>query len=379
MISDDGKERILVALSGGVDSAVSAALLKEYGHDVTGVYVKTWEHENDILGECPGAVDLRDARSVSEKLQIKFLVVNFVDFYRKEVVAPMVQGYKLGITPNPDVICNRVMKFGALLEYAEQNGFSAIATGHYCKRIKTRNSPAQLWEGNDKNKDQSYFLAKINQDQLEKARFPLGEIEKSKVREIAKKMGLSVAEKKDSQGICFLGKVKISEFLSNFIDDEPGSIVTVDGKIVGEHKGLHRYTLGQRRGIGVPSNVDNENFVVTGKNESTNELIVAFENSRESTLWGRRYVVESLSFLSQPIDTEVRLLGKTRYRDPSVDLTYRPLGNNKAEIIFDSPQRALTPGQVLALYEGERLIGGGTYSHHSLGRADISFMSEVSA
>ena len=339
MISDDGKERILVALSGGVDSAVTAALLKEYGHDVTGVYVKTWEHENDILGECPGAVDLRDARSVSEKLQIKFLVVNFVDFYRKEVVAPMVQGYKLGITPNPDVICNRVMKFGALLEYAEQNGFSAIATGHYCKRIKTRNSPAQLWEGNDKNKDQSYFLAKINQDQLEKARFPLGEIEKPKVREIAKKMGLSVAEKKDSQGICFLGKVKISEFLSNFIDDEPGSIVTVDGKIVGEHKGLHRYTLGQRRGIGVPSNVDNENFVVTGKNESTNELIVAFENSRESTLWGRRYVVESLSFLSQPIDTEVRLLGKTRYRDPSVDLTYRPLGNNKAEIIFDSPQR----------------------------------------
>ena len=379
MISDDGKERILVALSGGVDSAVSAALLKEYGHDVTGVYVKTWEHENDILGECPGAVDLRDARSVSEKLQIKFLVVNFVDFYRKEVVAPMVQGYKLGITPNPDVICNRVMKFGALLEYAEQNGFSAIATGHYCKRIKTRNSPAQLWEGNDKNKDQSYFLAKINQEQLEKARFPLGEIEKPKVREIAKKMGLSVAEKKDSQGICFLGKVKISEFLSNFIDDEPGSIVTVDGKIVGEHKGLHRYTLGQRRGIGVPSNVDNENFVVTGKNESTNELIVAFENVRESTLWGRRYVVESLSFLSQPIDAEVRLLGKTRYRDPSVDLTYRPLGNNEAEIIFDSPQRALTPGQVLALYEGERLIGGGTYSHHSLGRADISFMSEVSA
>ena len=379
MISDDGKERILVALSGGVDSAVSAALLKEYGHDVTGVYVKTWEHENDILGDCPGAVDLRDARSVSEKLQIKFLVVNFVDFYRKEVVAPMVQGYKLGITPNPDVICNRVMKFGALLEYAEQNGFSAIATGHYCKRIKTRNSPAQLWEGNDKNKDQSYFLAKINQEQLEKARFPLGEIEKSKVREIAKKMGLSVAEKKDSQGICFLGKVKISEFLSNFIDDEPGSIVTVDGKIVGEHKGLHRYTLGQRRGIGVPSNVDNENFVVTGKNESTNELIVAFENVRESTLWGRRYVVESLSFLSQPIDAEVRLLGKTRYRDPSVDLTYLPLGNNEAEIIFDSPQRALTPGQVLALYEGERLIGGGTYSHHSLGRADISFMSEVSA
>ena len=155
--------------------------------------------------------------------------------------------------------------------------------------------------------------------------------------------------------------------------------MTVDGKIVGEHKGLHRYTLGQRRGIGVPSNVDNENFVVTGKNESTNELIVAFENVRESTLWGRRYVVESLSFLSQPIDAEVRLLGKTRYRDPSVDLTYRPLGNNEAEIIFDSPQRALTPGQVLALYEGERLIGGGTYSHHSLGRADISFMSEVSA
>jgi tRNA-uridine 2-sulfurtransferase len=379
-MNDRSNEPILVALSGGVDSAVSAALLKAQGYEVSGVYVRTWEHEEDILGECPGAKDLKDARSVAEVIGIPFSVVNFIDFYQNEVVMPMVSGYEQGITPNPDVLCNRAMKFGALLDYTEEKGFSALATGHYCKRKKSSGTPAELWEGEDKNKDQSYFLARITNEQLEKARFPLGEIEKPKVREIARELGLPVAEKKDSQGICFLGKVKIGDFLSNFLEDNPGEILTTDGRVVGEHKGLHRYTLGQRRGIGVPSNTDNENYVVTGKNKNENQLIVAFESRNEATLWGTHYEVESLSFLTKHPPLEpVRILGKARYRDPSVSLVFRPLGFNKAEIVFDEPQRALTPGQILALYDGERLIGGGTYCRSSMGRADQGLNNEISA
>jgi len=377
---DRSGEPILVALSGGVDSAVSAALLKAQGYDVSGVYVRTWEHEEDLLGECPGARDLKDARSVAEAIDIPFSVVNFIDFYQNEVVMPMVSGYEQGITPNPDILCNRAMKFGALLDYAKEHGFSALATGHYCKRKKSSGNPAELWEGEDKNKDQSYFLARITNEQLEKARFPLGEIEKPKVREIARELDLPVAEKKDSQGICFLGKVKIGDFLSNFLEDNPGEILTTDGRVVGEHKGLHRYTLGQRRGIGVPSNTDNENYVVTGKVESKNQLVVAFESRNEATLWGTHYEIESLSFLTnEPPLEPARILGKARYRDPSVSLLFRPLGGKRAEIVFDEPQRALTPGQVLALYDGERLIGGGTYCLSSMGRADQGLNKEVSA
>lgn len=374
------KDSILVALSGGVDSAVSAVLLKEKGYNISGVYVRTWEHEDDLLGECPGAQDLKDARAVAEAIDIPFFVVNFIDFYQNEVVMPMVTGYEQGITPNPDILCNRAMKFGALLDYAEENGFSALATGHYCKRKKSVDLPAELWEGEDKNKDQSYFLARITKEQLEKARFPLGGIKKQMVRELAMKYGLPVADKKDSQGICFLGKVKITDFLSNFLDDKPGDIVSTQGVVLGEHRGLHRYTLGQRRGIGVPSNTDHENFVVTGKDEDKNQLIVAFDRETEPTLWGSRFEIESLSFLSHsPPDKPIRLLGKARYRDPSVALLYRPINEIKAEVVFEKPQRALTPGQVLALYEGERLIGGGTYCLSSLGRADQSLKKEVSA
>ncbi len=379
-MSKTDKERLLVALSGGVDSSVSAALLKDQGHEIEGVYVRTWEHEEDLLGDCPGAKDLADAEAVAEALGIPFRVVNFVDFYHREVVLPMVSGYEQGITPNPDVLCNRSMKFGALLEFARENDFDGLATGHYCIRKNSPEGKPELWEGRDKNKDQSYFLARITRDQLSGARFPLGEIEKPKVREIARELDLPVAEKKDSQGICFLGKVKVPEFLSNFIEDKPGEIVTTEGKTVGRHQGLHRYTLGQRRGIGVPSNTDNENFVVTGKDESTNSLIVAFESRDEATLWGTRYEIENLSFLlDEPLTEEVELLGKARYRDPSVSLSFRSLGSDRAEILFDQPQRALTPGQVLALYDGERLLGGGTYVLSAFGRADQSVPATVSA
>ncbi|MFP6887111.1 MAG: aminomethyltransferase beta-barrel domain-containing protein, partial [Opitutales bacterium] len=228
-------------------------------------------------------------------------------------------------------------------------------------------------------KDQSYFLARILPEQLEAARFPLGELTKPEVRRLAMERKLPVAKKKDSQGICFLGKVKVADFLEGFVEDDPGEVVTSEGRVVGEHRGLHRYTLGQRKGIGVPSNTDNENFVVVGKEEKSKRLVVAFDGPDAPGLWGRRFVVDDLSFVSEPIAGETRLLGKPRYRDPSVRISFRHIEGDSAEIIFDEPQRALAPGQVLALYDGERLLGGGFYRGSLPGRADMPMEETVSA
>lgn len=368
------KQRILVALSGGVDSAVAAKILIEQGHDVSAVYVRTWEHEDDLLGDCPGAKDLKDAESVADNLKIQFDVVNFVDFYHHEVVQPMVQGYADGITPNPDILCNKQMKFGALMEYAQEHGFDALATGHYCIRKLGSDDEPELWEGKDKNKDQSYFLARLTLQQLKYALFPIGRWKKPVIRKLASEAGLPVADKKDSQGICFLGKVKVPQFLSHFIEDKPGDILDTNGKKLGRHLGLHRYTLGQRKGIGIPSNTDHERYVVTGKDESSNALIVAFDRPDEATLWSNIFGLDDVSFLDTSYGSEsrIQLLGKARYRDPSTPITLIQNNHNQWIAEFKEPQRALTPGQVLAFYQGERLVGSGFYSHNNLGRAAIS-------
>ena len=374
MPKSEKKQKILIAMSGGVDSAVAAKLLLMQGHQVESVYVRTWEQEDDLLGECPGAKDLRDAEMVSNQLNIQFNVVNLIDFYRREVVNPMIQGYAQGITPNPDILCNRQMKFGELMKYAQKAGFDALATGHYCIQKSQPHNAAELWEGVDKNKDQSYFLARLSHDQISYSRFPLGKFKKPDIRKLAQEANFPVANKKDSQGICFLGKVKIPEFLSHFIEPKPGDIVDKFGNKLGTHKGLHCYTLGQRKGIGVPSNTDHEKFVVTGKNESQNQLIVAFDKPEESSLWSTKYGLKDVRFITPKfMDLDrVNLLGKARYRDKSTPITLVKEHGLQWIVEFKNPQRALTPGQVLAFYDGEQLVGSGIYAHSNLGRAALS-------
>jgi tRNA-specific 2-thiouridylase len=323
--------------------------------------MKNWINEEEVFGNCPWMQDIEDGRAVAEHLGIPFRVLNFMEEYRERIVAYLVDGYAKGLTPNPDVMCNREMKFGVLLDWAMDHGFDAVATGHYCRRIMGEDGP-QLHEGVDDNKDQSYFLCMIRPDQLERARFPVGEFKKPELRQLAKKIGLPNAGKKDSQGICFIGEVKINDFLEKFIPEKPGAIVNLEGKVLGEHRGLHRYTLGQRRGIGIPSNTDNEFYVVAAKRTESNELVVAFESERPDPIWHASVTLHQISWLTpHPPKERCRIETKVRYRDPRVAATFAPNGTGGGIVTFDEPQRALAPGQVCALYHGERVLGGGVY------------------
>lgn len=354
-------KKILVALSGGVDSAVAALLLKEQGYEVSGAYIRTWMNEEAPLADCPAQQDIEDARAVAKHLKIDFEIVNLVNEYREHVVHYLVEGYEKGITPNPDIMCNREMKFGIFQNYALRQGFDGLATGHYVRKFQNSEGRFELLQGVDHNKDQSYFLALLKQEQIERVLFPLGEYTKAAVREMAIYHQFPNARKKDSQGICFLGDVKINQFLEHYIEDKPGDIVNSEGKILGRHNGLHRYTLGQRRWIGVPSNTDNEFYVVTGFNRERNELIVGFDKPESPGLFGSEFQIHGLSFINRSLDTTCTILAKPRYRDPSQTITYSPLESGTSKVVFDKPQRALASGQVIAFYDGETLVGGGFY------------------
>lgn len=354
-------KRLLVALSGGVDSAVAAWKALKEGHTVEAAYMKNWINEENVFGNCPWMEDIEDARAVAGHLGIPFHVLNFMDAYRERVVAYLVDGYARGLTPNPDVMCNREMKFGILLDWAREHGFDGVATGHYCRRLDIDGQP-RLLEGRDQNKDQSYFLCLLHPRQLERAWFPVGEIEKPEVRRLARELGLPNADKKDSQGICFIGEVKINDFLEKFIPEKPGPVVNLEGRELGRHKGLHRYTLGQRRGIGIPSNTDNEFYVVVAKRMESNELVVAFESARPDPIWHPSINLHSLSWLvSNPPSRETQLEVKVRYRDPRVRATFVPRDDGGAVLHFEEPQRALASGQICALHIGEQVLGGGTF------------------
>ncbi len=350
-------------MSGGVDSSVAALLLKRQGFDVSGAYMKNWINEDGVVGHCPWMVDIDDARRVAEQIGIGFQVVNLMRDYRERVVQYLLDGYERGLTPNPDIMCNREIKFGVFRAWALANGFSAVATGHYARRHIGASGSVELLEGTDRNKDQTYFLSLLGQDQLRDARFPVGALEKPELRRIARDAGLATADKKDSQGICFIGEVRMADFLRAYVPERPGPIVrAADGREVGRHRGLHYYTLGQRRGIGVPSNADRERYVVVGKRTAENALVVGFEHPDAPGLFQSRVRVHSLSWTGVPVTEPRALEGRVRYRDPRVPLRFSPEGGATGLVLFEKPQRALAAGQVLALYEGDRLLGGGIYA-----------------
>jgi tRNA-specific 2-thiouridylase len=383
------REKILVAMSGGVDSSVAALLLKQQGHDVAGAYMKNWINEDGVPAHCPWEQDITDARAVAERLGIEFQVVNLMRDYRERVVQYLLDGYAHGLTPNPDIMCNREIKFGVFRNWARAHGYDAVATGHYARRVEERWAgcplgsvalakeahPASdgrarpshhfaLLEGADKNKDQSYFLALLSPAQLADARFPIGDLEKPELRRLAREAGLANADKKDSQGICFIGQVKMTDFLRTYVPDHPGPIVrATDDRVLGEHRGLHFYTLGQRKGIGIPSNTDCKNYVVVGKRAADHALLVAFEEPAAPGLFTCEIRVRNLSWIGRPIAAPGALEGRVRYRDPRVPLEFFPeADNNSARVVFREPQRALACGQILAFYNGEKLLGGGVYA-----------------
>jgi tRNA-specific 2-thiouridylase len=362
-VSKSTADNIFVAMSGGVDSSVAALLLRERRGNVAGGYMRTWHNDDatDPISNCPWRQDLESASRAASKIGINFEVINMIENYRNLVVRRLIDGYRDSLTPNPDVMCNRFIKFGALYNYVAEKGFGKIATGHYCRKHANQDGSFDIKEAVDKQKDQSYFLAYLSQAQLAIAEFPLGDTTKPEVRKIARAAGLENADRKDSQGICFLGNVKIQDFLGQYLEKKPGDIVDELGNIVGQHLGLHNFTLGQRKGINVPSNSDFNHYVVVGKDVEHNRLIVSFESPTARNLYARRFQVCDLSYTNRVIEPRCRILAKPRYRDPSQKIYFERIDETTAVVEFDEPQRALANGQVIAFYDGETLVGGGTY------------------
>jgi tRNA-specific 2-thiouridylase len=258
-------------------------------------------------------------------------------------------------------MCNREIKFGVFLEYARAQGFNAVATGHYARRRQRADGSWDILEGLDKSKDQSYFLALLRQEQIAAARFPVGDLHKSEVRQLAAQRTLVTATKKDSQGICFIGNVRMADFLRAFVPDKPGPIKNLTGALLGAHRGLHLYTLGQRRGIGVPSNTPSEAYVVVEKRLATNELIVAFDRPESRGLYATRCRIGSISFTNEKVPPFATIEAKPRYRARAAQVRFEAMAEDAAFLEFTEPQRALTPGQICALYDGEMLLGGGVF------------------
>lgn len=344
--------KVYVGLSGGVDSSVTAALLKQQGHDVTGVYMKNWSQ--DLPGHhCPWEEDYKDAKRVATRLGIEFKTFDFQKQYKQEVVNYMIAEYQYGRTPNPDVMCNQEIKFKLFLDTAMEQGADAIATGHYAK---TRDG--ELHTAEDKNKDQTYFLYRVSSEALSRSMMPIGEIgSKDEVRNLAKKLNLPTAEKKDSQGICFVGQVGIKDFLvSELGPQKPGDIIDSYGCKIGEHDGAIFYTIGQRHGLNIGGGLP---YYVTKKDMKSNTVHVTTDLD-DKDLWSKEVRLEDIHWINEPPEKDHKYQVRLRYRGPLVGCR---VDTNK--LILDEEQRAMAAGQSAVLYDGSRCMGGGVISSTS--------------
>ncbi len=351
--------KIIVGLSGGVDSAVAALLLQQQGFQVEGLFMKNWE-EDDEAGYCAAAEDLADASAVAERLQIPLHTVNFSSEYWDRVFAYFLAEYQAGRTPNPDVLCNREIKFKAFLDHAIGLGAAGIATGHYA-RIERTAAGTRMLRAKDENKDQTYFLYMLGQAQLSHARFPLGGLEKPEVRRLARQAGFSNSEKKDSTGICFIGERKFRDFLSRYLPANPGPIETPEGERIGQHQGLMYYTLGQRKGLGIGglAGAGEVPWFVVGKDLKKNVLLVA-QGHDHPLLLKRALTASQLHWVAgEPPALPLRCKARIRHRQPLQHCTLERLPDDTLRVRFDQPQRAVTPGQSVVFYLDQVCLGGG--------------------
>ena len=358
----EGKGTVVVGMSGGVDSSVAALLLREQGYDVVGLYMVNWEEEGEN-GCCTAEEDYEDVRRVCNRLDIPYYTVNFAKEYAERVFRHFLEEYEAGRTPNPDVLCNREIKFGPFKEYARALGADFVATGHYCDIEHAADGRHYLLKAADANKDQTYFLNQVTQPQFEGVLFPLGKLQKPQVRAMAEKYGLSTANKKDSTGICFIGERNFHKFLRSYLHAQPGRILTCDGREVGEHIGLMYYTLGQRKGLNIGGQRGDDNpgrWFVVEKDLKNNILYVA--HGDECRLYTNACSVGGFNWIPGPPvakGEEFTCTAKFRYRQGEQGVRVRRTGADTVEIAFDVPQRAVTPGQYAVLYDGPRCLGGG--------------------
>lgn len=340
---------VFVGMSGGVDSSVSATLLKEQGYNVVGVYMKNWT--KSLPGfDCPWKEDFADAKRVAVQLGIDFKVFDFEKQYKHKVVDYMIDEFKAGRTPNPDIMCNQEVKFKLFLDTCLEEGADLIATGHYAV-VKD----GKMYKAKDANKDQTYFLYRITEEALSKTIFPLGEYTKPEVRKLAKKFGLVTAEKKESMGICFVGKVGIKEFLSQYVKTKPGKIIDENNQVVGEHDGAIFYTIGQRSGLGVGGGLP---YYVTGKDMKKNEVYVT-TNLDDKKLWYKELYLTDVHWINQAPKDGAKVQVRTRHRSPLIDAILHLESNGNLKVKLKDEIRAATPGQSAVIYQGDLVLGGG--------------------
>lgn len=349
--------QVVIGMSGGVDSSVAALLLKEEGYNVVGIFMKNWDETNDY-GYCTSTEDYEDVRRVCDAIDIPYYTVNFEKEYWDKVFIYFLEEYKKGRTPNPDVMCNKEIKFKAFLEYALKLGADYVATGHYAQ-IDYHDGEYRLLRGVDNNKDQTYFLNALGQYQLSKTLFPIGHLEKKEVRDIAEKYDLATAKKKDSTGICFIGERNFKEFLGKYLPAQPGEIRDISGDIKGRHDGLMYYTLGQRKGLGIGGSGSGEPWFVAGKDLKDNILYIV-QGENHPALYSYGLLATDLSWVSDKgVPENFDATAKFRYRQKDQEVRIVMISDDYCKVIFKNPQKAITPGQAVVFYDNEICLGGG--------------------